>query len=137
MLFFIFNNQLSITVKKVLCFGVYQPDEQGLYLVEIVARTSKGSFLGKTEAAFFVEESTVEFSNAQLQAPLLKRIAEISGGKYYYQDEAESLPDQISVMQSSYSKLVEYDLWDMPLLFLLLILILSVEWYLRRSKGLS
>jgi len=33
--------------------------------------------------------------------------------------------------------LVEYDLWDMPLLFLLLILILSVEWYLRRSKGLS
>jgi len=122
---------------KVEYIGVYQPDEQGLYLVEIVARTSKGSFLGKTEAAFFVEESTVEFSNAQLQAPLLKRIAEISGGKYYYQDEAESLPDQISVMQSSYSKLVEYDLWDMPLLFLLLILILSVEWYLRRSKGLS
>ena len=93
--------------------------------------------MGNTEAAFFVEESTVEFSNAQLQAPLLKRIAEISGGKYYYQNEAESLPDEISVMQSSYSKLVEYDLWDMPILFLLLILILSVEWYLRRSKGLS
>ncbi|MCH8954690.1 VWA domain-containing protein [candidate division KSB1 bacterium] len=122
---------------KVEYIGAYHPDEQGLYLVEITARSSNGSFLGKTEAAFFVEESTTEFSNAQLQAPLLKRIAEISGGKYYHQDEAESLPDQISVMQGTYSKLVEYDLWDMPLLFLLLILILSVEWYLRRSKGLS
>jgi len=122
---------------KVEYIGAYQPDEQGMYLIEIEARSSNGSFLGRTEAAFFVEESTTEFSNAQLQAPLLKRIAEISGGKYYHQDEAESLPDQISVMQGSYSKLVEYDLWDMPLLFLLLILILSVEWYLRRSKGLS
>ena len=66
-----------------------------------------------------------------------ERIAEVSGGKYYYQEEAQRLPDELSVMESSYSKLVEHDLWDMPLLFLLAILLLSVEWYLRRSKGLS
>ncbi|MFQ5677156.1 MAG: hypothetical protein ACE5G1_14785, partial [bacterium] len=122
---------------KVQYIGVFRPEEKGLHTVTVEAYSNGGSFLGKTEAAFFVEESTTEFANAHLQSPLLKRIAEISGGKYYYQDEAERLPDEISVMQSSFSKLMEYDLWDMPILFLLVVLILSIEWYVRRSRGLS
>ncbi|MFQ5822818.1 MAG: glutamine amidotransferase [bacterium] len=122
---------------KVEYMGAYHPDKEGLYLVEIMTYSSKGDFLGKTESAFFVEESKVEFANAHLQNTLLKRIAELSGGVYYHEKEAERLPDEISVIQSSYSKMVEYDLWDMPLLFLLVILILSIEWYVRRSKGLS
>ncbi|MFQ5770441.1 MAG: glutamine amidotransferase, partial [bacterium] len=122
---------------KVEYVGTYRPDEKGLYMIEITASSSKGDFLGKTESAFFVEESKAEFTHAQLQTGLLKRIAEISGGKYYHEEEAQNLADEISVTKGSYSKMVEYDLWDMPLLFLLAILILSVEWYVRRSKGLS
>ncbi len=117
--------------------GKFHPEEEGLHVVDIVAYSAKGEFLGRTESAFFVEESKVEFTNAQLQSGLLNRIAEISGGKYYHEEEAETLPDDISVMQSSYSRLVEYDLWDIPLLFLLAICFLSGEWYLRRSKGMS
>jgi len=122
---------------KVEYVGAYHPDEQGMYLVEMDVYSATGEFLGKSESAFFVEESKAEFSNAHLQSAFLKRIAEVSGGKYYYQDEASVLPDEISVRQSSYSKLVEHDLWDMPLLFLLVIFIVSTEWYLRRHKGLS
>ncbi|MFQ5648647.1 MAG: VWA domain-containing protein [bacterium] len=117
--------------------GTYHPDEEGMYLVEISAFSARGQFLGKSETAFFVEKSKVEFSNAHLQSAFLSRIAEVSGGKYYYQEEAQNLPSEIAVMQSSYSKLVEYDLWDMPVWFLLVIVILCVEWYVRRSKGLS
>lgn len=122
---------------KVEYVAACHPGEQGLYLVEIVAYSSKGVFLGKTESAFFVEPSKVEYTNAHLMEPMLKRIAELSGGRYYHEKQAERLPDEISVIQSSYSKLVEHELWDMPLLFLLVILILSIEWYVRRSKGLS
>lgn len=122
---------------KVEYVAAYHPAQEGMYMAEITAYSSKGTFLGKTESAFFVEESKAEFANARLQEPLLKRIAEISGGKYYHENEAEQLPDEISIRPSSYSKLVEYDLWDMPLLFLLVITIVSAEWYIRRSKGLS
>jgi uncharacterized membrane protein len=122
---------------KVEYIGTLQPEEQGLYVVDVAAYSAKGELLGRTETAFFVEESTAEFTNAQLQSGLLKRIAEISGGKYYHQDEAQNLADEIAVMESSYSKLVEYDLWDMPLVFLLVVVILGLEWYARRSKGLS
>ncbi|NIR52297.1 hypothetical protein GWO43_03795, partial [candidate division KSB1 bacterium] len=122
---------------KVEYVGAYHPDETGLYRVEVLAHSANGDFLGRTESAFYVEESKAEFTRAQLQAGLLKRIAEISGGRYYHEQEAQNLADEISVMESSYSKLVERDLWDMPLIFLLAILLLSIEWYTRRSKGLS
>lgn len=122
---------------KVEYIGAYHPEEEGLYVVEITAYSSKGAFLGRTENAFFVEESKAEFTRAQLQSGLLKRIAEISGGKYYHEAEAGKMADDISVMKSSYSKLVEYDLWDMPLIFLMAIVLLSIEWYVRRNKGLS
>jgi uncharacterized membrane protein len=122
---------------KVEYIGSFQTDELGLYLVEVSAYSAKGELLGKTQSGFFVEESKAEFTNAQLQSGLLKRLAEISGGKYYHQDQAKTLADEISVRESSYSKLVEYDLWDMPLVFLLAVAILAIEWYIRRSKGLS
>lgn len=122
---------------KVEYLGSVHPEELGLYAVDLSVYSAKGEFLGKAETAFFVEESTAEFTNAQLQSGLLRRVAEISGGKYYHQDEAKKLSDEIAVMESNYSKLVEYDLWDMPLVFLLAAAILAIEWYVRRSKGLS
>ncbi len=117
--------------------GAYHPKETGMHLVEISAYSARGEFLGSSESAFLVEDSRAEFSDAHLQASFLKRVAEVSGGKYYHQDEARSLPDEISVMPGSYSKLVEYDLWDMPLFFLIVIVLVSGEWYLRRNRGLS
>jgi uncharacterized membrane protein len=122
---------------KVEYIAAYHPEETGIYLVEISAYSAKGDMLGKTETAFFVESSQAEFSNAQLQSGTLKRIADLTGGKYYHEDESQTLPEEIAVRESSYSKLVEYDLWDMPLIFLLAIVILTVEWYARRTKGLS
>ena len=122
---------------KVEYIGTFHPEEQGLYVVDVSAYSAKGELLGKTQTAFLVEESKAEFTNAQLQSGLLKRIAEISGGKYYHQDQAKTLADEIAVTESSYSKLVEYDLWDTPLLFLLVVVVLGAEWYVRRSRGLS
>ncbi|MFQ5642056.1 MAG: glutamine amidotransferase, partial [bacterium] len=122
---------------KVEYIGKFHPEELGLYTIEILAYSPNGDFIDRTEKAFFVEESMGEFTQAQLQSGLLKRIAEISGGQYFHQNEAQSLPDEIAVKQSSYSKLVEHDLWDMPLIFLLAIFLLTIEWTVCRSKGLS
>lgn len=115
----------------------FEPSQEGLYTVEVLAHDQAGHFLGKAENAFFVEPSHAELMHADLQAPLLQRLAEISGGRYFHLSEAESLPEAITVSKSSYSKLTEQEIWDAPIFFLAIALLLAAEWFIRRSKGLS
>lgn len=113
------------------------PAQPGMYLVKVEARANDGRELGTSETAFFAEAAKDEFTHPDLQEGLLRRLAELTGGRYYTADEASRLPEEISVMQSSYSKIVVKDLWDAPVIFVLVVLFLSVEWFVRRSKGLS
>jgi hypothetical protein len=68
---------------------------------------------------------------------LLKRIATETGGKYYTPAEAQSLLDDLTYRQSPYSERVTKDLWDMPINFMLIIGLLSGEWFLRKREGLA
>jgi uncharacterized membrane protein len=111
--------------------------EKGLHTVEVLAHDQAGHFLGKAENAFFVEPSHAELAHADLQAPLLQRLAEVSGGRYFHLSEADNLPDAISVSKSSFSKLTEQEVWDAPIFFLAIALFLAAEWFIRRSRGLS
>ncbi|MCG3118958.1 MAG: hypothetical protein ALAOOOJD_01254 [bacterium] len=115
----------------------FEPTQEGLYTVEVLAHDQAGHFLGKAENAFFVEPSHAELMHADLQAPLLQRLAEISGGRYFHLSEAENLPDAITVSKSSYSKVTEQEIWDAPIFFLAIALLLAAEWFIRRSKGLA
>lgn len=109
----------------------------GLYQVEVLAHDKQGHFLGKAESAFFVEPSQAELANADLQASVLQRLAEITNGRYFHVSDASALPDAIKVARSSFSKLTEHDLWDAPIFFFAIVLLLGVEWFVRRAKGLS
>lgn len=122
---------------KVQYIGNVRASESGVYSLDVRAYDAEGNPLGNAESAFIVEPSRAEFISAGLQTSQLKRIADLSGGKYYHQDEAGNLPDEIAVMESSYSRIAEYDLWDMPFIFMLVLVVLSLEWLIRRSKGLS
>jgi len=115
----------------------FEPSQQGLYTVEVLAHDQAGYFLGKAENAFFVEPSHAELAHADLQAPLLQRLAEVTGGRYFHLSEAGNLPDAITVSKNSYSKLTEQEIWDAPIFFLAITLLLAAEWFVRRSKGLS
>ncbi len=113
------------------------PDQEGVYLVEAEVRTRDHKLLGRAETAFLVETSRKEFNNAHLQTAFLQRMADVTGGHYYAQDQIDALPADISVMKSSYSKLADHDLWDMPVWFAIVVITLALEWVLRRNKGLS
>lgn len=115
----------------------YQATQEGLYSVEILAYHRAGQFLGKAETAFFVEPSQAELANADLQAALLQRLAEITGGRYFPLDQSQDLPDAITVARSSFAKLTEHDIWDAPIFFLLIVALLAGEWFIRRARGLS
>ena len=88
-------------------------------------------------AAFVVTPSLREYSSAGRDTGLLERIASVSGGRYYDLSSTGTLATDISYTPSAYSKEVQEDLWDMPLLLLLLIVLLCADWVARRFKGLS
>jgi hypothetical protein len=108
----------------------------GQHSIELIAT---GSSIGPVMAksSFFVSELNREFYGAAQNTDLLKRIAAETGGKYYSLNEAQSLLDDLTYRRTPYSERVTKDLWDMPINFILIIGLLSAEWFLRKREGLA
>ncbi len=115
----------------------FRPEDEGLYEVEVLVHDERGKYLGSSSTAFLVESEDREFTRPDLHESLLRRMAEMTGGQYVHIDAAGDLADLLTVSPSSYSKVVERDIWDAPAVYLLILLLLATEWYVRRSKGLS
>ncbi len=111
------------------------PNRYGEYTVTATG-TLNGEALGEQQTLFEVKPSYAEFSNAELNVALLKALAEGSGGKYYPLEEASQLVQQIPLVESATSTITDVDIWDMPLIFALLLAMLGLEWFLRKRVGL-
>ncbi len=111
------------------------PNQYGEYTVTATGTLASES-LGEQQTLFEVKASYAEFSNAELNVPLLKTLAEVSGGKYYAMEEAAQLVNQIPLVESATSKITDVDIWDIPLIFGAVIALLGFEWFLRKRSGL-
>lgn len=111
------------------------PSRYGEYTITATG-TLNGETLGKQQALFEVKPSYAEFSDAALNVNLLTNLAEMSGGKYYPIEEAGQLVNQISLVESATSEITDVDIWDLPLIFGLIMLFLGLEWFLRKRGGL-
>lgn len=111
------------------------PNRYGEYTVTATG-TLDSENLGEQQTLFEVKTSYAEFSNAELNAALLRTLAEGSGGKYYTMEEAPQLVNQIPLVESATSKITDVDIWDMPFIFGLVIALLGFEWFLRKRGGL-
>ncbi len=78
-----------------------------------------------------------EYFDAAQRAPLLKRIAEETGGRYYTPATVSSLPEDVTYLGRGVTATREMDLWDMPVVLLLLVSVIGGEWLLRRRGGLA
>jgi len=115
--------------------GAFTARTAGEYRIEA---TAEGSDTLQAEPAFVrAGEVSREFFGAGQRAPLLKRIAEETGGKYYTMANAAALPKDIVYTQRGITATEQLDLWDMPIVFFLLAGLLASEWGLRRARGMS
>lgn len=124
--------------------GVYRVnfvvENEGVHelLVDVTSAASDAAIdSSEKHAAFVVTPSLREYSNANLDAGLLERVAGASGGKFYDFARAGALLDEIEYVPNAYSREIQEDLWDRPWLLALLIGLLCVDWVVRRLKGLS
>src|SRR5258708_39677526 len=78
-----------------------------------------------------------EYVDAGMRAPLLKRIADETGGKFYRPGHTSTLVDDVAMSKNGVTVVNQMDLWDMPAVFLLLVLLVSAEWGYRRARGVA
>lgn len=116
--------------------GSFVAVERGHYRVEVDAR-SEGELLGVATSRFAVDNLNEELFGAARRDSVLQRIARETGGRQYGLDEMESLVEDLSVSREGTTVREARDLWDMPILFLLLVVFLGGEWAVRRRLGMS
>lgn len=112
------------------------PGANGLHEVRLTAGLGRDTMVG--EPAFVrVAEPTAEYFGAQMRPSVLRQLAEETGGKYYPASNASRVAEDIVYTSAGATVVERMDLWDMPLLFLLLLGAVGAEWLYRRRRGLA
>ena len=113
----------------------FRPLELGDYEIQINAQRQEAS-LGTDVTYLHSAPSDREFFGAARRTQLLRRIADDTGGQFYTRDNVATLPEDITISGAGVTLVDELDLWDMPALFLLMLLLMGAEWGYRRIRGL-
>ncbi|RZU40015.1 glutamine amidotransferase [Edaphobacter modestus] len=122
--------------------GVYatewSADKPGSYLTEIVAEDSskQKQEMGRDVLTFRREDGIAEDFHTEQNRQLLRQLSSQTGGRYWTPDAIKDLPQAISYSEGGVSVRTTNELWNMPIVFLLLIAIPVTEWLLRRKWGM-
>ena len=114
----------------------FTPEMEGLFEVSVDAGRDTVT-LGSAETSVRVAPGGEEYRNPHQRRSLMERIAEETGGRYYTEETASQLPEDLQFSGGGVTVTEERDLWDMPVLFLLLAGLLGAEWGYRRKRGLA
>jgi uncharacterized membrane protein len=112
----------------------YTTPKPGSYLVEMTARRA-GEELGRDTLTFQRQDGVAENFKVEQNRELLEKLASETGGRYYTPADAQKLGNDISYSEAGITVRETRDLWDMPIVFVVLLLLRSGEWLLRRKWG--
>jgi uncharacterized membrane protein len=112
----------------------YTTPKPGSYLVEMIAKRGYDE-LGRDTLTFRREDGVAENFRVEQNRELLEKLASETGGKYYKPEDAGKLGKDISYSEAGITVRETRDLWDMPIVFLLVLMLRSGEWLLRRKWG--
>src|SRR3984885_3403924 len=118
--------------------GVYSADwdagQAGSYVAEITATRGQQE-LGRDVITFRREDGVAENFHLEQNRDLLEKLSSQTGGKYYRPDQVSRLGEDISYSDAGITVRETRDLWDMPIVFFLVLLLCCTEWVLRRKWG--
>ena len=113
--------------------------ESGIYRVELASLSgpamTPGGRSDSLAALARVGEANREQFAATLNEPLLRRLADATGGRYWRPDQLSALADALAFSSAGIHERQQLPLWNAPFLFILLLLLKCTEWSLRRYWG--
>jgi len=113
----------------------------GAYLTEVTAQRpdpASGTFkeIGRDVLTFERLDGVAESFHTEQNRELLERLAKQTGGQYWKPGDMGKLVSSIPFSEAGVSMRETKDLWDLPIVFLALVLLRFSEWWLRRKWGI-
>ncbi len=115
--------------------GTWSAPRTGAYLTEVTAQRG-GKELGRDVLTFQRMDGVAENFHTEQNRELLEHLATQTGGQYWKPADLGALAGRIPFSEAGVTMRETRDLWDLPLVFLVLVLLRFSEWWLRRKWGI-
>ena len=112
---------------------------EGTYRYESNA-SKNGTDLGSDDGTFAVGSLTVEFNETRANGTLMRSIAQRSGGVFFGIENITDLSSHLLQSETFrsvfFEERVETELWQRYLFLIIIIILLTTEWFIRKRSGM-
>jgi uncharacterized membrane protein len=121
--------------------AAWNAPKTGAYLTEVTAQRAdpkdgKMKEFGRDVLTFQRMDGVAENFHIEQNRELLERLAAQTGGQYWKPADLGKLAGAIPFSEAGVTVRQTKDLWNLPLVFLVLVLLRFSEWWLRRKWGI-
>ena len=116
--------------------GTFVSTVPGAYEVAVEADRA-GKAIGTNVAYVRAGAGDAEYFDPTMHEAPLRRIADETGGRFYTPATVAGLPEDVSYAGRGVTSVEERELWNMPIILIMLVGLVCAEWGYRRAVGLS
>ena len=109
--------------------------DPGEYVAKVTA-VQDAAPVGEDTAAFFIGRPYGEFDQIEMNERLLRNLAFETGGAFYTPQSASRIPEDMVAVASRRGVFVEREFARMPGVYLAMVVCATIEWFLRKRRGL-
>lgn len=123
--------------------GLYEYQIENLIAgdYKIIANSYVNNSLYKNaELNFSVENQNLEQNSSQMDFEFLNNLATVSNGKFYYLGNINNISTSINNINSTFNRetinRIEFRFWSNEIVLIIVIILLAVEWFIRKRAGM-
>ncbi|MGH9310129.1 MAG: hypothetical protein ACRD1U_12190, partial [Vicinamibacterales bacterium] len=116
--------------------GSFVAPDEGLYTIRVDAARGEQT-LGNGTTHVRGAAGDGEYFDAGLNAARLRRIADETGGRFYDASDVAAMPEDVRYAGRGVTTTEERDLWHMPIMLGLIVILMCAEWGYRRAVGFA
>jgi len=118
------------------------PDQPGMYRGQLSeAPPGKYEFVvdhdRSVKLEFAITDPRQELADPAMNEPLLRRMADASGGRFFREEDLHKLPEQVAARSDLKRTTMEADVAFSPFYFLLMLIAVTAEWIIRKISQLK
>jgi hypothetical protein len=112
--------------------GEFIAEQSGLYNIETITRRNDEP-IDSARLAIYHNAGKAEYFSLRTNRSLLSQLANATGGKDWNVEDLDELVNAVEFSSAGITEQEIRPLWDAPIIFLILMLLKSLEWILRRQ----